>query len=726
MNPRLALPCLALLVAVAALGPGCSREPKKEQARRRAAAAFKAGNLEAARLEFQNVLQIDPNDAGAMEQLGLVWLERGASMRALPLLFRATELDPTNRDARLKFLRLALDAGKLADVRRGALTVLEQHPRNDTALALLAEAIKGAADYEAALLAWREFPDKLAAGYHIAAGHLALYRGDTDAARAAFQQAAAIEPQSASAHSTAATFFLGQRNAAAAGKSLQAAAGLAPARSLARLRWIEFRYQTGATADALADLESVSKAAPDYFPAWCLRAQFAALEKKPDEALAHLQRVFALDPANYEARITRAQLQLARGEPEPAIGDLEKLTEEFPQFPLPPFLLGQAYLQAKNPEKAQAALLRALAQNPDHEPAIIGWAQIAMRRGEHEAVAKAMAEVLTRRPLFAPAQGLFLDALAGLGRYDEITRILEASLRQQPDHPPTHFLLGMVAMRQQRPADARQHFERALQLAPSFYQAFAEIIRLDLSEGAVAQAAAKLQPALKGLPEFGPLHLLAATVYARLNRWADTEAAATKALALGCGDAASAYELLGRSIDATRTRAETLAWLEALRPKPEDKAAALITAGGLYHKHGEFTRARDAYEESLKLQPDALPALNNLAVLQAERLGNLDRAHALATRARELAPALPEIADTLGWITLKRGDPARALELLKESAAKLPADPAIQFHLARAHHLLGQAGPARAAYRAAAAAPAEFEGKSEIAGYLAELDRAAR
>lgn len=714
---------LLLLAAALAAGPGCSRESKLQQAQKRADAALKSGNLEAARLEYQNVLQLDPANVAAMERLGHIWLERGAPMRALPFLFQTGKLDPANRDVQLRLLSLLLDAGKLADARSGALTILGQHPRSDTALRLVAEAVKGSADYDAALRAWKEFPDQSSAGYHLAAAHLALYRGDTEAARAALLRAAGAQPPSAEAHTATALLHLKQRNPAAAGKSLQTAATLSPPRSLARLRWIEFRRQAEPAA-ALAELEALLTQAPDYFPAWCLRAQFAAAEKKPDEALAHLGRVFAVDPANFEARLVRAQLQLARGEIAPATEDLGRLADEFPMLPAPPFMLAQAHLLAKNPEKAQEALQRALAQNPDHDQAIVAWVQLSLQRREFDAVAKAMAALLARRPFFSAAQGFFLDALAGLGRYDDIVRLLEESVRRQPGQPQVHHLLGVVALRQQKTAEARRHFEETLKLAPDAFPAFAEIVRLDLRAGAAKEAAANVEPMLAKQPAHGPLQLLAATVFAQQGRWADTETAARKALDLGGGDAVAAYELLGRSIDATRPKAGVLAWLDGLQPKPEDKPAALITTGALLHRHGEFARARDAYEQCLALQPNAVPALNNLAVLYVDRLGNLDRALELAERARQLMPSLPEVADTLGWILLKRGDHARALDLLKEAAAKLPDDPSVRLHLARAHHLLGQAEPARAAYRAAAAAPGDFDGKTEIAGWLAELDRA--
>ena len=51
-------------------------------------------------------------------------------------------------------------------------------------------------------------------------------------------------------------------------------------------------------------------------------------------------------------------------------------------------------------------------------------------------------------------------------------------------------------------------------------------------------------------------------------------------------------------------------------------------------------------------------------------------------RHSSLAPDRPEVADTLGWLLLENGDPARGLEILQDAAGKAPHIPAIRFHRA--------------------------------------------
>jgi Flp pilus assembly protein TadD len=137
----------------------------------------------------------------------------------------------------------------------------------------------------------------------------------------------------------------------------------------------------------------------------------------------------------------------------------------------------------------------------------------------------------------------------------------------------------------------------------------------------------------------------------------------------------------------------------------------------------EFPAARAAYEQLLTLKPDAAIPLNNLAALCAEEPGQLERAHTLAKKARELDPASPAIADTLGWILCQRQDYIGALELIEQAASKLPDNPEVQYHLAMANLGLARTEAARGAFQRAASATGDFPGKSEIAARLATLER---
>ena len=107
-----ALSILCALVTLVCLScDWSSPEAKKAKHRERAISYFEKGQYQEARIEYQNVLQIDPEDANAHYQLALTYLKLGG-VPNLPQTFaalsRAVELDKTNQNAQLKLGELYL------------------------------------------------------------------------------------------------------------------------------------------------------------------------------------------------------------------------------------------------------------------------------------------------------------------------------------------------------------------------------------------------------------------------------------------------------------------------------------------------------------------------------------------------------------------------------------------------------------------------------------------
>jgi tetratricopeptide (TPR) repeat protein len=143
--------------------------------------------------------------------------------------------------------------------------------------------------------------------------------------------------------------------------------------------------------------------------------------------------------------------------------------------------------------------------------------------------------------------------------------------------------------------------------------------------------------------------------------------------------------------------------------------------GMIHDQQKNYEAAREAYEKVLALDPKFSPALNNLAYLYSEHLGQLDKAYETARTAKELLPTDPATADTFGWILYKRGQYSWALSLLQESAEKLSSEPEVQFHLGMAYYMMGEEEPARIALQRALQMNKEFRGKDEAAKSLTVL-----
>ena len=722
MKITLSLPLSALLWA--ALLTGCSADAKKERWLRRADQDFNAGEYDKAKIDYLKVIQLDSKNAPAFARLGAIWLDEGAPLRAGPYLKRAEELAPQDASNRLRLARVYQTFGHPDDARKELVTILEQSPSNGEALVLLTELARKPEEIRDAEQALQKFPTKDGASYHLAAANLAMRKQDFPAAQAAVKQAVAAAPKSPEAHTASGILNLLLKHPEQAGQDFKTASELAPSRSNIQIIYAEYQRQTAGVEAATKTLKNLTKAAPDFLPAWILLARMAASEKKYDEALQLLENVFSRDERNVDARVAQSDFWLAKGEPAKAIEELERIDKAFPGIPTVQYRLAQGYLQQNNAAQAATALDQALAKNPDYTEAILLRAQLNVRTGHLPPAITALENLLKKQPTLKQAQLLLADAYRDSGQLDAAAAIFSGQIKADPTAAQPYLFLGLIQQQQKKTTEARQSFEKVLEVDPDNGQAVNQLVALDLEAKDFDSANRRVQHQMEKHPGDAAPYLLQSKVRMAQQQWKEAEASAKKALELK-PDEAAAYEMLVSIYLATNRLPEAVRELETVVSKAPKNASALMVLALTQEKQKDFPKARDAYEKLLEIKPDFVPALNNLSYIYAEHLNQLDKANELARKARSVAPADPSVADTLGWVLFKRADYQQALTLLQESADKVPDNPEIKFHLGMAHYMMGQADAARTAFQQALAATGDFPSKAEAQNRLALLGDAA-
>jgi len=99
----------------------------------------------------------------------------------------------------------------------------------------------------------------------------------------------------------------------------------------------------------------------------------------------------------------------------------------------------------------------------------------------------------------------------------------------------------------------------------------------------------------------------------------------------------------------------------------------------VYQGLGETTQAEDIYRKILKIKPDHVLALNNLAYLLSNTDRKLDEAKHIVEKAFQLEPS-HNVIDTYGWICYKKKEYSRAIELFKRALQISSNNPVILFH----------------------------------------------
>lgn len=703
---------LAITALAASLLGGCTAASNKARAAARADDFFKSGEYDKAKIEYLNVLRVDPRDVTALARLGTMWYDDGAPMRAGAFLVRATELAPSDMANHLKLGQVYLAIGRTANARKEAMTALGGMPDNGEALLLLAQASSQPDELAASQKELEKFANKNSVYYLLASATLAGKKSDMAGVESALQRALAADPKLPTVHSALSTYYSSKKDAARSASELEEAANLSPPRSMEKLRFAQLKLQTAGLDDAKAYLKTITDKAPDYLPVWSALARIANRQQKYDEALQLIQNVLTRDPDNIDARVVQAESWTAKHEARKAVDSLETLNRNYVDVPVIKYALARSYLENNNLNQAMEQADQAVRLSPGFVDAVILQAQLHLRNNDAKSVIPSLSAIVRASPGLIPAEMLLAEAYRVDGRLDDAVTLLQEQIKRTPQNAAPYFLLGSVLRQQNKIDDARRALEKAAEIAPENPSSTEQLVELDIVNKAFAQGHERVKKLLEKHPDSGAAYFLEAKLDIAEGKYDLAEAALLKAIDLN-PNLPGVFELLIPTYNQTHKLTDALNEMNAVLAKNPNDVRALLVAALIYDTTNDSNKAREYYERLLAVDPNSVPALNNLALMYANKLNDLNRAVELAQKARSLTPASASVTDTLGWIFYKQGNYQQAADLLAESAAKEPNNAEMQFHLGMADYMMGRTDAARSALERAVAAKADFAGKDE-------------
>ncbi len=220
--------------------------------------------------------------------------------------------------------------------------------------------------------------------------------------------------------------------------------------------------------------------------------------------------------------------------------------------------------------------------------------------------------------------------------YRSAEAIWRSAVRARPANARAHNGLGQVLYREGRSAEAREAYERALELEPDFYHAQFNLglLLADLGETDAAlecyARAARLQPSL------AQPHYEGAAVLAHRGRREEAIDELRLVLRLE-PDHPEAHNDLGNALAEEGQPAEGLEHLRralALRP---DFALAHYNLGTLLQAQGRLDEAILSYRRALEIDPATVEARNNLGLALAAQ-GRPEEARQELREALRIAP----------------------------------------------------------------------------------------
>jgi tetratricopeptide (TPR) repeat protein len=688
---------------------GCAAKPETtEEHLARALKHISAAEYQKAEKAFQEVLRIDPSNQKAIRELGLVYYDQGLLRQAFPLLKKSAETLPGDLDVQIKLAVAYFTARDFQNARDIAQQIVEKNPEHEEALLLITDTASTAEEVEAAR---RYIEDHVknrdSAAYHLALGALELHQRKFAAAEPELNAALQRNPKSSAAHIALGNLYLSQQNLKAAEDAYQKAAELSPPRSPARLRYIDFKLLNGDTATATQLIDEIARQSPEFLPTRVYLMKIACAEKR-DDCASKVDGVLAQDASNYDALFQSGTLSLQQRDIARAIRIFSQLTNFNDRDPRVRYQLGVAYLASTanaSPIDARNALNTAennldIARQLDPRlvDAALLLAEIKIRKGAPAAAVDLLLPVTKQMPQLAKAQYLLATAYSAQRLHADAATVYQHMIETFPKDPEPSLFLARIMLQNQQTAEARKVLQQSLDISPTYLPAVELLVDLDIIEKQYAAALQRVQPFVEGDPKAAQPLAIRGKIYGSQGDWPRAEADLAKSVELD-PKLESTHILLAKIYVAAKKPEKAIEVLKSFAATSKSVSAYQLLAA-LYLNENKVNETRDTYEAMLKVAPNSSVAMNNLAVLYAERLDQLDTALNWANKARETTPGDPHIGDTIGWISFKRGDYQSALREIKASASQLP-DAEVQYHLGMAYYMLGDEQQAQVALQKA-------------------------
>ena len=293
------------------------------------------------------------------------------------------------------------------------------------------------------------------------------------------------------------------------------------------------------------------------------------------------------------------------------------------------------------------------------------------------------------------------------GRLEEARADYESLLAREPRHFDALHLLGVLALQTARPAEAVEHFSRALQVDPASAATHNNLGEAQRRVGRLAQAEACFREAVLRDPAYADAHFNLGALLRRLGR--REEAAASYRSAIASKPAfAEAHLRLGETLNALGHPEQAIEALRAALALDANLAEAHSSLGVALSDAGRLDEALAACQRAVALKPELAVAHFNAGNVLREK-GFLDEAIAAYRAAIEHDAQLAEAYNNLGNALKQQGKSAEAMQCYEQAVALSPEFAEARLNAANLLRDSGRPNEAVAAYRAL------LEGRPDLA-----------
>ena len=489
-------------------------------------------------------------------------------------------------------------------------------------------------------------PDKKQNAIYFSNGLQCKYRDDTEGAIRNFEQALRYMPNDA-----ASMFELSEQYANAdripeAFNMIEKAAQLDPDNKWYQLRLGKFYRNLDRYEDYIKLYEQLTSKYPDDLDMLSDLIDAYLITENYDKALKKMD-VLEQQIGNNEM-ITEQRLGIYKhmGNTKKLLAELEKLVKENPENLRYYSLLAKEYSENGKDKEALKTFEKIKELNPDDPYINISLLEFYEKNGDKEKAFNELLATIRNKNLDLNTKTNIYDYWVqkneSSGQLNEQARQCgEAFIETHPDDKIGYLVLGSYYTINENAQKAKEMYQKSLAIDSTDFYSWQNLI--------VSESRLENNPAVRD-------NAIAALKYYPMQPIFYWYAGVANAV-LENNDDAITYLEKGRRYTSDRLQ---MANFDAF-------------LGDLYHQQGDEEKAFEAYERTLRNDPDNILVLNNYAYYLAVKGQDLDKALEMSTKAIAAEPDNPTYLDTYAWVLYMKGDykeaekhMKKALKLLKE------------------------------------------------------------
>ncbi|MFH2091750.1 MAG: tetratricopeptide repeat protein [Pseudomonadota bacterium] len=753
---------IATLCIILLLFSGCASDQSKvDTFLSEAQTYFDSGEYQKAIIQIKNAISIKTDSEKAYTLLSQAYLKLGNGQEAFKAFSRLEQIDVENLEYKIQmasffllsknkleaekrvnyilakdpdhiqalFLRAGLlsmdkqDIDSIQQIYQKILTIDPKQARAHMALAQIFASLKEFEKTQSHLKKAVEIEPKNPS-YVSSLYRFYMMNNQFENARTVIENLIQARPKEAEPLILLTNFYLGQKELGKAEQTLLKAIDVEPENINPYMLMAKLLNSQKKLEQAEAFIQKALKISPDNFVVKNAYADFYFSNQDIEKAEGLLDKILADRPDYLPSKLLKGKILAQKKDWDKAIVIFQDLLKEEPDSDVLNLFLGSAYFEKNDFKQAEPFIAKALEKNPGLFQARIIMADIHFRKNDLYLAETNIEQALKQSPKHYNANILLGNIKLADKKYTMAKAIFTQLIEQDPKNPAAYFRLGLVNRSENDIDAAIKNFNMALEINPILMDVFTNLIAAFASQKAYAAALARCDEQLEKIGDTPVVESVILNLKANLLL-------STQEIDLG-------KIALKKSIDknpAYLTPYMTLASLlvregkldgaielyQALIKNRPDQASPHGLIGNLYEQQEKYDLAETHYKNALNINPNYIPAANNLAFLYAEQGKELNLALDLASKTKEKAGKLAAVTDTLGWVYYKKELYDNAIAEFEASIDQEPDNPIFHYHLGLALNKKGEYVKAETALKKALALNKAFKGAEDAQKVLDQL-----